>query len=93
MAGESPCFLQALPAERGPEAVRTRVQERDLEQWGLTGEPACEAAGRAGAGRALSGAARSGPARPPERPRRSDSAQSALPRRLSVRTRLLPRGS
>nr|XP_021488000.1 chromodomain-helicase-DNA-binding protein 1-like isoform X1 [Meriones unguiculatus] len=37
MAGESPRFLQALPAERGPEAVRTRVQEQDLQQWGLTG--------------------------------------------------------
>ncbi|KAL1772684.1 chromodomain-helicase-DNA-binding protein 1-like isoform X1 [Sigmodon hispidus] len=35
MAGDSPRFLQAL--ERGPEAVRTRVQEQDLQQWGLTG--------------------------------------------------------
>lgn len=32
-----PRFLQALPAEHGPEPVRTRVQEQDLQQWGLTG--------------------------------------------------------
>ncbi|XP_051021977.1 chromodomain-helicase-DNA-binding protein 1-like [Acomys russatus] len=37
MAGESPRFLQALQAEQGAEAVRTRVQEQDLQQWGLTG--------------------------------------------------------
>lgn len=38
MAGDLPRFLRALPAESGPEAVRTRVQEQDLQQWGLTGE-------------------------------------------------------
>ncbi|XP_021013977.1 chromodomain-helicase-DNA-binding protein 1-like isoform X2 [Mus caroli] len=37
MAGGLPRFLQALPAEHGPEPVRTRVQEQDLQQWGLTG--------------------------------------------------------
>ncbi|KAH0510421.1 Chromodomain-helicase-DNA-binding protein 1-like [Microtus ochrogaster] len=37
MAGDLPRFLRALPAESGPEAVRTRVQEQDLQQWGLTG--------------------------------------------------------
>ncbi|XP_031230793.1 chromodomain-helicase-DNA-binding protein 1-like [Mastomys coucha] len=37
MAGGSPRFLKALPAEHGPEPVRTRVQEQDLQQWGLTG--------------------------------------------------------
>nr|XP_048303213.1 chromodomain-helicase-DNA-binding protein 1-like [Myodes glareolus] len=37
MAGDLPRFLRALPAESGPEAVRTRVQEHDLQQWGLTG--------------------------------------------------------
>ncbi|ERE92060.1 chromodomain-helicase-DNA-binding protein 1 [Cricetulus griseus] len=37
MAGDLPRFLLALPAESGPEAVRTRVQEQDLQQWGLTG--------------------------------------------------------
>ncbi|XP_028709908.2 LOW QUALITY PROTEIN: chromodomain-helicase-DNA-binding protein 1-like [Peromyscus leucopus] len=37
MAGDSPRFLRALRAESGPEAVRTRVQEQDLQQWGLTG--------------------------------------------------------
>ncbi|KAM7318232.1 hypothetical protein ACRRTK_022969 [Alexandromys fortis] len=37
MAGDLPRFLQALPAESGPEAVRTRVQDQDLQQWGLTG--------------------------------------------------------
>lgn len=52
MAGDSPRFLKALPAEHGPEPVRTRVQEQDLQQWGLTGEPAGEARGRAGAGMA-----------------------------------------
>lgn len=54
MAGDLPRFLLALPAESGPEAVRTRVQEQDLQQWGLTGEPAGEAGvggSRASAGR------------------------------------------
>ncbi|XP_052035624.1 chromodomain-helicase-DNA-binding protein 1-like [Apodemus sylvaticus] len=37
MAGSLPRFLKALPAEHGPEPVRTRVQEQDLQQWGLTG--------------------------------------------------------
>ncbi|CAH6926685.1 chromodomain-helicase-DNA-binding protein 1-like [Phodopus roborovskii] len=37
MAGDLPRFLLALPPESGPEAVRTRVQEQDLQQWGLTG--------------------------------------------------------
>ncbi|XP_041494011.1 chromodomain-helicase-DNA-binding protein 1-like [Microtus oregoni] len=37
MEGDLPRFLRALPAESGPEAVRTRVQEQDLQQWGLTG--------------------------------------------------------
>lgn len=37
MAGGSPRFLQALPAGDGPEPVRTRVQEQDLQEWGLTG--------------------------------------------------------
>lgn len=46
MAGDSPRFLRALRAESGPEAVRTRVQEQDLQQWGLTGEPAGEGGGR-----------------------------------------------
>lgn len=56
MAGGSPRFLQALPAEHGPEPVRTRVLEQDLQQWGLTGEPAGEAQERAGAGKARGGA-------------------------------------
>lgn len=56
MAGSSPRFLQALRAGHGPEPVRTRVQEQDLQQWGLTGEPAGEAWGRAGAGKVPSGA-------------------------------------
>ncbi|NP_001405749.1 chromodomain-helicase-DNA-binding protein 1-like isoform 2 [Mus musculus] len=37
MASGLPRFLQALPAEHGPEPLRTRVQEPDLQQWGLTG--------------------------------------------------------
>lgn len=37
MAGGSPRFLQALRAGDGPEPVRTRVQEQDLQEWGLTG--------------------------------------------------------
>lgn len=37
MAGGSPRFLQALPAGDRPEPVRTRVQEQDLQEWGLTG--------------------------------------------------------
>lgn len=53
MAGGSPRFLQALPAGPRPEPVRTRVEEQDLQQWGLTGEPAREARGRTGAGKAL----------------------------------------
>lgn len=56
MAGGSPRFLQALRAGEGPEPVRTRVQEQDLQQWGLTGESAEEARERAGAGKARGGA-------------------------------------
>lgn len=52
MASGLPRFLQALPAEHGPEPLRTRVQEPDLQQWGLTGERAGDARGRAGAGKA-----------------------------------------
>ncbi|XP_008759572.1 chromodomain-helicase-DNA-binding protein 1-like isoform X2 [Rattus norvegicus] len=37
MAGGSPRFLQALRAGDRPEPVRTRVQEQDLQEWGLTG--------------------------------------------------------
>ncbi|XP_076789108.1 chromodomain-helicase-DNA-binding protein 1-like isoform X1 [Arvicanthis niloticus] len=37
MASDSPRFLQALRAGYRPEPVRTRVQEQDLQQWGLTG--------------------------------------------------------
>ncbi|KAG8517585.1 Chromodomain-helicase-DNA-binding protein 1-like [Galemys pyrenaicus] len=32
-----PGFLQALDGPHGAEAVRSRVQEQDLRQWGLTG--------------------------------------------------------
>lgn len=56
MAGGSPRFLQALRAGDGPEPVRTRVQEQDLQEWGLTGEPAGEARERAGARKARGGA-------------------------------------
>lgn len=52
MAGDLPRFLQALPADEGPEPVRTRVQEQDLQQWGLTGERAGDARRRAGTGKA-----------------------------------------
>lgn len=73
MAGDSPRFLKALPAEHGPEPVRTRVQEQDLQQWGLTGEPAGEARGRAGAGMA----------RGKRRPTRGQPGSQQLPGRSS----------
>lgn len=38
MDGDVPGFLLALQARGRPEAVRSRVQEQELRQWGLTGE-------------------------------------------------------
>ncbi|XP_063112832.1 chromodomain-helicase-DNA-binding protein 1-like isoform X2 [Cavia porcellus] len=37
MDGDVPGFLLALQARGRPEAVRSRVQEQELRQWGLTG--------------------------------------------------------
>lgn len=38
MEDRTPGFLLALRTKSGPQGVRTRVQEQDLERWGLTGE-------------------------------------------------------
>ncbi|XP_040854238.1 chromodomain-helicase-DNA-binding protein 1-like isoform X1 [Ochotona curzoniae] len=37
MEDRTPGFLLALRTKSGPQGVRTRVQEQDLERWGLTG--------------------------------------------------------
>lgn len=89
MAGGSPRFLQALPAGDRPEPVRTRVQEQDLQEWGLTGEPAGEGPGGGGS---REGARRRRPTREPgsqKLPGYSSSSQSPFPRGLGMRTHLL----
>lgn len=86
MAGDSPRFLQALLAGQGAEAVRTRVQEEDLQQWGLTGEAADGGReSRVGAGKSRALARR----RRPMWDAASDSSRSAFPCRQCMRTHLL----